>query len=321
MPYVGFPMIYESPPWIFAAQIYFHWYICLAPPTHWFMRCILPDWWTCLLKGETNHKCKLLNISKDHFQNSLQIRFVQIEKYVCPAPLHVSKGHLQNTDTGRNLFPRGCQQKHGSDPLQGPENNRWWRTHGKSPSRQQTNLLFCCSPQPRRAARWTLYGSGSTDRGGTISPSLPSFGEFNLLFQFHSLPFYIVFVDLRQRYNAKNKQRLGFNTHWHPSDNQNAGTKDQINKRYILLISDGDQTRWSVVPPKSIVPFPLCSHFLSLLFNTLSNHPLHHTLLVRTHFRKLKANQIQRKIIGRLSYLNTSQSSGKLISLKCSFSI
>ena len=167
MPYVGFPMIYESPPWIFAAQIYFHWYICLAPPTHWFMRCILPDWWTCLLKGETNHKCKLLNISKDHFQNSLQIRFVQIEKYVCPTPLHVSKGHLQNTDTGRNLFPRGCQQQHGSDPLQGPENNRWWRTHGKSPSRQQTNLLFfspATTGGPMNSLRKWLYRPRRDDK-------------------------------------------------------------------------------------------------------------------------------------------------------------
>ena len=78
------------------------------PPTDlWDAYCLTGGW--CLLKGETNHKCKLLNISKDHFQNSLQIRFVQLEKYVCPTPLHVSKGHLQNTDTGRNLFPRGCQ--------------------------------------------------------------------------------------------------------------------------------------------------------------------------------------------------------------------
>ena len=244
MPYVGFPMIYESPPWIFAAQIYFHWYICLAPPTHWFMRCILPDWWTYLLKGETNHKCKLLNISKDHFQNSLQIRFVQIEKYVCPAreqrPL--AEYWYWAELISERLPASSMVQIHYRDlRIIGDDGHM-------GNLRLDNKLTFCSSPQPRRAARWTLYGSGSTDRGGTISPSLPSSGEFNFLFHFHSSPFYIVFVDLRQRYNAKNKQRLGFNTHWHPSDNQNAGTKDQIYKHHILLISDGDQTRWSVVP-------------------------------------------------------------------------
>ena len=136
------------------------------PPTDlWDAYCLTGGW--CLLKGETNHKCKLLNISKDHFQNSLQIRFVQIEKYVCPTPLHVSKGHLQNTDTGRNLFPRGCQQQHGSDPLQGPENNRWWRTHGKSPSRQQTNLLFfspATTGGPMNSLRKWLYRPRRDDK-------------------------------------------------------------------------------------------------------------------------------------------------------------
>ena len=150
--------------------------------------------------------------------------------------------------------------------------------------RLDNKLTFCSSPQPRRAARWTLYGSGSTDRGGTISPSLPSSGEFNFLFQCHSSPFYIVFVDLWQRYNAKNKQRLRFGTHWHPSDNQNAGTKDQMCKHHISLISDGDQTRWSVVPQKVLFLSPFVhtfSHCCSTLYQ-ITHYIIHcwweHTL-------------------------------------------
>ena len=237
------------------------------------------------------------------------------------APLHSTwaKATCRILILGGTYFREVASQQHGSDPLQGPENNRWWRTHGKSPSRQQTNLLFfspATTGGPMNSLRKWLYRPRRDDKS--------LLAKFWWVQFFISFPFF-AFLYCVCRSPTKVQCQKQTKT-WVQHTLASLWQSKCWHKRPNIQTPYFANFRWrpntlECCSTKSIVPFPLCSHFLSLLFNTLSNHPLHHTLLVRTHFRKLKAYQIQRKIIGRLSYLNTSQSSGKLISLKCNFSI
>ena len=52
-----------------------------------------------------------------------------------------------------------------------------WSTKDDLGNISLDNNTTLLSPQPRQAARWTLFGSGFTDQGGMINPSLRNFGE------------------------------------------------------------------------------------------------------------------------------------------------
>ena len=144
-----------------------HWYKCLAPPYPWFMRCIL------------------LACHESRVEQTTSIKSAKAT--VCRILI------------GANSL----LGQHGSDPLQGPENNRWWW----NPTHKMTweiNILTSCFPQPRRAARWTLYGSGFTDQGGTINPSWPSSGKSTFI---HVLAASLIFIHI---FNDKTGRGSGF---------------------------------------------------------------------------------------------------------------